>query len=278
MNYNKEGKYSKTGYIAYQSKLIDEYITDGNVALAVKMINELLPKYGNDDGLLNCVVRLHLFDGEYEEALEVLDELEEERHVFQLIVILIKLNKWDRVEDLYNRYFDDKEFLFKASLERNFASLKATLDKRFKGVIPDDLSELQYGIRQACNYSEEDAILHIIKRHYNGCTGPVTTYFSHDFSVRDEFYKIKELIESHPEKARTYQFSDRYNIYYPGICEGCDYIAVVTLLGTTDILSFFPTTKCYNSIDYPFEENKVRKITIRSGLERFSSKYDKKCT
>ena len=73
-------KYSRTGFISYQTTKISQLISEGNYTLAKKIIFELLQDYSTDEILLKKLARIYVLEKKYIEAEMILEQLKEENN------------------------------------------------------------------------------------------------------------------------------------------------------------------------------------------------------
>ena len=74
----ERGAYSKIGLISYQTKKINELIENRRIALAKKLALELLSDYSYDTQLLKALSRIYMIEHDYENAIKILKNVEEE--------------------------------------------------------------------------------------------------------------------------------------------------------------------------------------------------------
>ena len=100
-----KGKYSKRGKIAYQTNIIGNLVDQGNYSLAWIVIESLLPEYIDDERLKFQMVCLNLVENNYDEALSLIEDLNEERNFITKTELYIMLGKEEKEFEMYQRYF-----------------------------------------------------------------------------------------------------------------------------------------------------------------------------
>jgi len=282
-NYN-EG-FSEKGFIVNQCRKIDELMINKKFSIAKKRIYQLLNDYPNDFGLLKLLARILILENDYQAAKEILENMDMEYSSIKLPSIYIKLNEEEKLRDLYEKYYKDDDTMLDSTIAYHEAkrSVKLYLEKRFNITSNIDKAKLTYFERQICDYSDEEAINHIMENHYNN-SSIYKSIFYNEINIEELFYKVKDNIYNNSGKETIHKnISENYYFYYPKCGVQIDEqgnkvypntIKVCTLLGTNEIITMYPFCTFDNTeICYFKEKENTSKIKVKSGIERFNSRY-----
>lgn len=284
----ERGAYSKIGLISYQTKKINELIENRRIALAKKLALELLSDYSYDTQLLKALSRIYMIERDYENAIRILESIDETCIYKRLVSIYLKLNDEEKLYELYQKYFCDDSILDEQS-EYNESSrrFKIYLEKRFNPSFDIDIYKLSYFEKQIYDYDETRAINHIEKHHCSkyskAFNDDVKSIFNEDIDIIELFNKVKKSISNNSEKGNlgkgageTYYFAYRNCGLRNdnGDLINSDTIKVCTLIGTNQIVSMYPN-KEVNVLELcSLESQNVQsKIKVKTGMERFNSRY-----
>lgn len=185
---------------------------------------------------------------------------------------------------MYKKYYSDDLILDETKgYDETIRRIKIYLENKFNPDFKVDIEKLSYFERQIYDYSEEAAIKHIMENHYNNCND-FKSIFYNTINIEELFYKLKNNIFNNIEKGTLHKnVSENYIFYYPkcGMQIGetkrivyPDTLKVCTLLGTNQIITMYPYNILNNNdICYFKEKENISKIKVKSGLERFNSRY-----
>ena len=118
------------------------------------------------------------------------------------------------------------------------------VSKKLNVIFPVDYSAFSYNytMNQVLDYDPYVAMDHIIDRHIDFHNSD----FNPDVDVYKLFNSIKEQIANTPRNKKI-GFNDIYIIPVPNVgANGENYLKVVTLPNTDDIVTMYPTFKKYN--------------------------------
>lgn len=284
MRNNNKKDYSNKGYLAFHSKQITELINNSKINIAKKKVQDLIEQYPFDTELKVQLSRIHIIEKEYEEALYVLEQLDEEIVFLKLAALYIKLKQEDKLFYLYQKYFkEDSKYSNEYENNRKYRLLSVYLNKKYNPNYKLDTQNLLYYEKQIYSYSKELAIRHIKNNH---CLSKEHDkgIFSEDINIEELYNKVNSYISNNPNEGYLVQtMTDAIYFYYPGIGKTqdsglYDCLCVFLNSGTKEILTMFPATKRKNIEYLYFEKESTTKKRIRtpkSGLERFQSRYNK---
>lgn len=274
-------KYSRKGYITFQTIKVSELLDSGKINLAKKIIFELLKYYPYDVMVNIQLATILIFEKEYETAKTVLEGLPEEYVFNKLANLYIKLGEDDKLFELYNRYYKEgvvDEFDYD-SLSYN--RLKIYLRKKYDPNYHLDITSIIYSDSQIFDYNDDRAINHI-KKHHSFNSIDDKGKFSDYIDIDSLFYDIKGSIDNNKNKSNLKRnVIDNYLFYLPN-CGfqnevACNYVEVITLINSPNIITMYPAKFLgYGEVCY-LDEKKEEKapVKVKTGLERFQSKYGK---
>lgn len=273
-NTNKKNLYYQTNKIA---GLIDKF----EYTLAKKIVLELLEKYPEDYVLKKQFSRILTAEKDYEQSKLILESLGEERVFKKLIALYIKLNEEEKLFDFYNKYYIDENKVDLKYLDSNYYLIQMYLKNKFDKSYSPNLEELSYFERQLIAYEEEKALDHIKQNHY--LNNIEKSMFSKEIDISFLFKQVKEYIKENVDKSSLKGPTvDSYLFYYPdcGIKKqggNSDYFEVRAFTNTNNILTMYPNDFLKNMDICNLKELQEEKtmIKVKSGLERFQSRYNK---
>lgn len=274
--------YSKKGLISYHVKKIEELIEDGKVLLAEKIALDLLNDYYNDLGLLKALARIYTIKHDYEKAEEILESIEEVYGYIRLAAIYMKLNEEEKLLNLYEKYYlDDSVMDEQIGYDETKRRIKLYLETKFNHFLKIEIENLSYFEKQIYNYDEVMAIDHIKRHHFEKCEGKST--FCSEIDIVELFNRVRESINENKEKGTLDKnVGEIYYFRYPECGTKYDPIKLIytntfkvcTLLNTNKIITMYPCLEPSNAkLCYLKNENKSSKIKVKTGIERFNSKY-----
>lgn len=210
----------------------------GNVSKA-RLHYKALSKTILDDTIKSSALlelgRLEACEGNLDEARKILKNLaehEEDEYANRLLAVMEYKNgnhlealKIINEELKKNRLVDEK--------------LVIALSKEFNIFFNYDYKRVQltYRNKQILDYDEERAIEHIIERHYNN---EDKANFNKSLDPYQLFIEAKSML-ARENKVKELSFNDIYVIPYSSIGEyGEEYLQVVTLPNTRDIITMYP--------------------------------------
>lgn len=281
----KSNTNTKTKTIATATKTIKELINIGDLKKAYKIIQEFMLKYPEDTYLKYQLVRINLLNQNYEESLDLLEELDEETNFIIKTELYLKLQREQEEFYMYQKYFTKlrKNNPILRKRYKRYLNLYIYLNKKYNPnfKLPKEL-ELSYLETQIYSYSKETVIENINKNHYDLENTERGVFYSNInieelYNFADQYIKNNNLIG-------TLKFgTEVYHFYYPncGLLrtrEKANGFTVVTALGSKNIIAIYPNlvTNFSNIIryDYPTVEPK-KLVKTKSGLERFNARYNK---
>ena len=193
-------------------------------------------------------------------------------YIFLQIKLLIVQKRYEESYDLYTKYYD----ILKENLRESLA-LEMFLRKKIGLPMPNVQKEYSYKINQIIEYDEALAIEHINRHKYNSDSKECV--FCEDFPIEELYYKLRNMLPIEEKKLFS-NILNAYVIKYDkcGYCDGkiVNYIRVVTLLDSNDIITMFPI---YSNNDVPFidftPEKEPEKPFVKrmNQIDKFNKKY-----
>ena len=278
--------YKKTAKIAVEEasglRGIKKLVNDGNLKLALKAANEFMEKFPKnkyiklDRAVILCRLRF------YEEAISVLENLEKDS-----IDVYDELDRMNIYKFLFLSYYDTKDYYSMIKIMPKLLKYKNRIDnfkelydyyiiaKRELNLLDEEESLpnfVRYTERQLINYSKLRAITHI-KKHLNDYELSV---FNKDIDVENLYYLVRNKILEDVKKAYSNRLVDCYRFKYPGIGvsmgEPSNTLEVISIAGTNDIITMYPTNEdVYNSVSL-FEEKLIVR-SRKSQIDKFNNRY-----
>lgn len=276
-------KYSRRGEISYQTSKIGKLIDDGNYNLAWKTINDLLPKYMEDERLKFQMVCLNLIEKNYDEALILIEELNEKRNFITKTELYVLLGNEDKEFEMYKKYFKVFNFDNPFYIQDNrYRLLYIYLNKKFNlGFELPKFLGTNYLEQQIYSYSRERALENIRLNHFEASNMDKGIF---DSSVNiEEIYDYVDNVIKNTDVIGKIKFGKQvYRFLYPncGLVrsgEVANGFSVVVSLGTRDIIAIYPSRmRCIDdAMEYEPLKKETKKVKIRNGLERFNDRYNK---
>ena len=93
--------HSKKGELVYHTKMIREHISHGKFQMALIILSEQLKLFPYDPILLGLLGKIYFLLGDYQEALDVYKNIDEDRVFMKVILANYKLHN---KEELYRLY------------------------------------------------------------------------------------------------------------------------------------------------------------------------------
>lgn len=301
---------------AYIRHIFETYLKIGRLDDATRIINNFRSKL-SDDLLIFLKGRLSMYQSDYQESiknLEVLLDCDSDYEIESLLTLIIinirisdiekakeccykvlnsdaKIGKVTAAIRLINIYIkendiENAEELLNSLLKLDIKGEEEHTIRQLEAIIntiknkKNDVVEKNYSIDQIYNYSIEKTVLHINK-HKEGVSD------REDLLIRKEIDNL-ELLKDVEEKIKYqtcnfFDTFDHYIIHYPNIGTGCDktsdYLEVITIPNTTNIITIFPINNdkyCNKSNqEVKLEEKKKVKTNRKSQIEKFNERYSK---
>ena len=266
-------------------KLFDEQ----KMKMAIESLKDYLEVYPYDLRAVTLYASLLINNGEIEQAKELLDNAiitPKTRKTNKIDLIIIKLKLLccdDKFQEAYD-YLKENELLIMNNLDEYHTVLIFLKTKLGLPVEYDKNSHLpqQYTINQMVSYSEEEALEHI-RKHIGDYASGEKSCFDSEFPLEEVFYKIREMI---PINNYSKLFSGIGKNLYIFKCEGngrncrkvADYIRIITIQGTNNIITMYPYDNKCDLPTIPFElkeeiEEKQSKLKKLSQIEKFNLRY-----
>lgn len=265
---------------------IIQFKLEGKYQKVIQNYRLYIKKYPNDICAISSFASFLMDLGLIDEAAEIIGNtvitdtnIRESKHywIYDNLKLLGCQGKFDECYELFK---DNEEILMQN--RDDFKFIEIYLSKKLGIPLEENAATYSYTTSQVVNYSDDRAIEHILKHKSYEETD--LSVFIPDFSIKDNFYKIKDLILNFEYKK---MFAGIFkNVYYFKYL-GCgvyldngasaDYIKVITLQDTNEIITMFPCKNIekFPSIDItPLIENDKQKVKRPSQIEKFNRKYN----
>lgn len=222
-----------------QKKIIRDLISEGSMEEAENKIFTLLCFYPYNHFLLKELAFIYRLDGRYEDALAILEDLNEQYVFRHLLSLYIKIGDIDKIYEFYQKYFKDNVDL-NTSDYRMLIYLRKLFEEDFKMT----RNKLTYDNRQVYAYKKNDALSYM-KRHYQTEDLNESVIFSDKVDAFKLFDKAKRYITKNPEAGRIIGYTQERYVFYVsnvGIVDKkeTDYCIAETFVGSSDIIYFRP--------------------------------------
>lgn len=278
----RANKQSKLSNLAFQSKKVTELINNGQIRLAKEIVLDLINKYPDDEILKAQLARINILERNYEEALIILEQLEEKNVFLKLVSVCIELNYEDKLYELYKKYFCNDFYRKKYKKDMKYRLLDIYLNKKFNSNYSLNIDNISYFEKQIYSYDKELAISHIKEGHLK--LGSNKDKFADCVNIEELYDKVNEFIKTSLDEGYLIQvMSKSFYFYIPGVgmnenSKQVDCLHVCTIAGTNDIITMFPVSKRKYANYLTLDENKDKDICkvkkrVRSGLDRFNDRY-----
>lgn len=280
----KEKKYYGDKEFSYIMKLIK----DKKMNEAVTQLEIYLEKYPYDTCACTSYACLLINRGDLQEAAEVIDNITvtsktTKQSKEEILKIKLKLLCCQRKYRECYDYLLENNINLMSSIE-DYYSILAFLAKKLdlEPEIPEKM--YTYTINQILSYSEEEAIKHI-RKHADDYSSKNYSCFNTDFPLEEVYYKIRNIIATndnydlHSATIRNiYIF--KYDANGRSHQKMVDYIKVVAIQDTNDIITMFPYE---NKGNLPYidltpqkEIEEIPKVKRLSQIDKFNQRYGKK--
>ena len=208
-----------------------------------------------------------------------------DRSIYELIKVRLKLLCEQRKYEECYKLFMENDSLLKSNLD-DYYSVLVFLKMRLSLPIMKSECCKSYSVEQMISYSEERAIEHI-KKHVDNFDSSDASCFSSDFPVEEVYYKLRNIL---PINTEVNLYSGMGKNYYIFKCDGngrafrkiINYIKVICIQDTNDILTMFPYNNKYNlpytvldlELDKSWGEEKPNTKRL-SQIDKFNQRYNK---
>lgn len=275
----------------WESGRIYELIENDPISAKI-LYEEYLEKYPKDYYICASYIRTLTTLGEYERALEVLEETklkiannptflnEKEKNDkvnrFLILNELYILMGEEKYEEAYNFYIANSHIVEYYNL-----NISMTYCKNKLGILEHEgRDDYPYIFRQIIEYSEKDFLRHI-KKHLSDesidVEEPNNALFISDFPISEVINEVKKYLPS-DKNISVNMHSDKYTFKYDrcGRCDNRvqDYFSVICFHNTSDMITMCPTQYgkrlAYFDLNYMVEKPKVK---VMSQIEKFNRRY-----
>ena len=269
--------YTKRGYLSFHTRKVDSLLLEGKYNLAKNMLKEILAEHPTDRIALTQWSEILMLERKYLEAKKILESLPVEKCFYMLVTLYEKLNDWDKLKKLYERFYRDEDS--DNCYKYGYRQQRIYLSSKFDGTCP--FNDLGYIDQQMFNYSDEMAIEHIKKSHDG--SNKNKSYFVNDIDIEKLFYKVKDYIKNnHDRGIINNTLLESYMFYYVGcgykVGSGLyDTFLVKTIINTDKIITMYPQKVDNVNYDICHLDNMEEKnpVKVKSGIERFNARYKK---
>lgn len=259
----------------FNELLSSEYINDECCALLE--LGRIESFYGDKDKAREYFKRiLNIKKNDYYAMMELSRLEAENEHIEEAKMMLSNLIKRDKNKSssyarnllgiiLFNNNEHDK--LIKLIYENNrfvpTLSIIIYLGMKYNVIFNIDYENIRYGYTalQLIDYDEYASIEHIIERH-------TLENDSSKFNSKIDVYKLFNDIKNEltlDNKINKLVFNDIYSIYYPNIGgHGENYLRVITLPNSKNILTMYPICGKYDIDIYDDEEKSFSRIKTKN--------------
>lgn len=211
---------------------------------------------------------------EYDKALEYFSKIKPgitshyRDSLYKQICIYLKLNEYETVLKLYTElkkydYNKKYEYLYKTN------SIELLCNKRLG--LDCNIETQTYADKQIVNYDLKKALEHITFHQEENENKTLHSVFNNSININDLF--VYSLLNLKEENYYSNNVMDIYIMEYPNVGtvngESVNYIKVITLPNTKQIITLFPFNK--SIIENKNEKSKVKQM---SRIDKFNKKYN----
>lgn len=263
---------------------IQKLVSDNRLEVASVKFEQYLQEYPND--VCGCAYYADLLIkmGRFQEAATILDdapvtsktpELARQDIILTRIKLFSSLGQYEKCLEMIRNNFEMLE-----CRNWNVTELLIFFKKKLGLLLYDDYSGFNYKISQITGYSEEAAI-ECIRRYHLVNYGRTPHYcFYDDFPINEVYYKVRNML---PLEEKIYEnvFENTYIFKYANngrvFGESVDYIKVITLMESNDIITMLPykNTERVSCIDLTPVVEEYPKVKRMSQIDKFNQRYGK---
>jgi len=279
----KATNYKKSN-IAYQTKVISKLMEEGNYNLAWKIIQELLPEYKDDERLKFQIAIFKVSEKNFEEALSLIEELNEERNFISKTELYVILNLEEKEFKMYQKYFkyfkfDDPFYIH----DRRYRLLYIYLNKKFNPTfeLPKFLG-VNYLEQQIYSYNKEKTLENVKFNHLDP-SNMDKGIFSPNINIEELYNYANNTIKNNNVIGPIKKGVQVFRFLYPncGLVrskESANGFSVIASLGTKNIIAIYPSKLKYlqDVIEYSPIKRETKKLAkVKNGIDRFNERYNK---
>lgn len=233
-------------------------------------------------GLGFCCVGLGKIDKGYEYFLQEYknDSMFKNMCLFNLISIDLYRKNYEKAKELFMEF---DQATFTGTDYMNMKTLKISLEKAINGEVTST-DGYNYRDRQIANYSKSSAVDHIHYGHSKKMAPANEGSFHENADIGQLMEEIKYQLTD--ENIVTINILSKYKIQYENIGEfngrQLDYLVVVTIPHTNEIITMYPTNEYLEEqieeIEIPKKEEPEKQKVIKreSQIEKFNRRYNLK--
>lgn len=260
------------------TKLIN-YNEDKQIVL--NKIKLYISQYGISDGILDQLGKLFIHNEDFKIAKEYLTMIKNKRSItlYHLLIANFVLENYNDVISIYYELLNNKALYNQISERMFFIINRLYLYSKFKLGLNDNYDKLDLII----NYSKEKALKHIKKHTHYISYKEKHSIFNSNIDITNLYDELSNIINN-SNKAYTDYLTDCYYFGYYNIGKEddkqCDYLSVITIHNSNNIISMFPLTLKEIKDNYPINSvnetyNKTLYKSRLSQKDKFNLKYNK---
>lgn len=274
-------------YNVDEFKNILTLVEENCIKQAFYAYQEYFKRYPNDISAKSYYVDLLIRVGQFEEARKMIKKYIHRDNLSEIVYQNFELRKI-RLLSATGQYQECYDLLLRDSgifQERSWVTQGILLELKKKlGILESsDYQQNHYFLSQIVNYSEDRCLQNLNKYRYHDVNNIHSTYFMDDFPLERVYYALRDKL---PLEKKIYLdlTTDLYIFQYAnnGKINGrmVDYLAVITLLDSNDIIRIRPYENkgrlgCENMY-LPMEPNQSSKVKKMSQIDKFNRRYFQK--
>ncbi len=265
-----------------------------NKNIGLNLLKEYINDYPDDIYGVTFYTRELYKLGEYEEALDILNNYPKCENKFLVMIYrekiyaLYALGKYSEVLDVIKKLQDIENIGGAIAFIKNKCLLLIDDNENV-----DEYDESFYVFNQSLKYDKDKALDHIIrhKSRINKKNKPIYGYFNDDIDVYELIEELEMITKySDVDQKAMNLITDLYYFYYPNIGyvngEKTNYMKVITIKGTTNIINampcYFARSRVMNNYfqikkKYIIEPDEIEESSPRvkklSQIEKFNARY-----
>lgn len=265
-------------------KRILKLISDNYFNNALVELDKYLETYPNDVCAHAYYAELLIRMGNFEEAESILNNIDVDTVYNKTIldyIIMLKVKLYSCIKEYQKAYelFSENIAVFKTRFGADRTDL--FFRRKLNLLTVSDLGNTGYLVSQLVNYSEENCLDHLVKHLYN-IDNDNSCQFVETFPLKEFYYQMREMLPLDGENKvynsiidNSYVFKYEHNGKVDG--KWVDYIQVVTIGGSNDIITMYPyeNRERIPAIDLTPKVEELPKVKRMSQIDKFNQRYYK---
>lgn len=223
-----------------QIRYVESLMSLHDYRRSLKILLELREIYPTNSLIIHLLSTVYILMGEYDDAILLFDDTQLsnlENHCLEFAALCIKLNKKEKLEEIYLKYFKGKfcsrdSVYFSKRIDFNLMSIY--LNKLFGSPIPISRDDL-YSFRMINHFDRSSAIQYMSKKHCNNKMS-----FT-NLDITTLYNRVKKYIKNNPNSGiLDIPVYDEFLFHLEGCSNYTDYFKAVSIVNTSNIITMYP--------------------------------------